>query len=148
MKKRNIVAEQSAVLAFRTDKPAKILLISSLQTGRWVLPKGNLEDGLSPSESAEKEAYEEAGVRGQVSPKKIGQYYYSKAELKGGGLCRVEVYPMKVGELLKDWPENHLRRRKWMNLRAASEAVAEPSLKELILDYERKISGDAASKAG
>lgn len=148
MKKKDIVAEQSAVLGFRTEKSAKVLLISSPQTGRWVLPKGNIENGLSPSESAEKEAYEEAGIRGHVSPKKIGQYYYSKAELKGGGLCRVEVYHMKVGELLKDWPEKHLRRRKWMSLRAASEAVDEPSLKELILDYERKISGDAANTAG
>ena len=78
--------QQSAVIAYRRQKQEmKIVLVTSLETFRWVLPKGNIETGLSPRESAAREAYEEAGVEGEVARRSVGTYEYVKTELKGGG---------------------------------------------------------------
>ena len=54
---------QSGVVAVRTrDGKPQVLLVTSFGGKRWVLPKGIVEKGYSPSRSAAKEAWEEAGV--------------------------------------------------------------------------------------
>jgi 8-oxo-dGTP pyrophosphatase MutT (NUDIX family) len=124
---------QSAVLPYRWQKGRlEVLLITSLDTGRWVLPKGNLEPGMSARDSAEKEAYEEAGIRGSVGKESIGTFTYLKTEKKGGGMRRVETFPMEVTEILEDWPEKNVRKREWMPVQKAAEAVLEKKLKKLL----------------
>ncbi|MFN3231556.1 MAG: NUDIX hydrolase [Alphaproteobacteria bacterium] len=128
--------QQSAVLAYRIrKKKMQFALVTSLDTGRWVIPKGHIESGLSAHASAEKEAFEEAGLFGSVSKDEIGQYSYKKAELKGGGDCLVQVYPMRVRRSVSNWPEKALRRRKWMSPNKAAAAVIEPELSKLILRF-------------
>lgn len=128
--------QQSAVLAYRLRKKGlQIAVVTSLDTGRWVMPKGNVEAGMTPWDSAAKEAYEEAGLEGDVTGDLIGTYLYRKTELKGGGLCKVEVYPMKVSRARSSWPEKRWRKRKWMSLEAAAEAVDEDDLAELIAKF-------------
>jgi len=127
---------QSAVLPFRWRKGRlELLLVTSLDTGRWVVPKGNIAPDHTPRESAEKEAFEEAGIRGAVSKKDIGHYAYKKADVKGGAICRVELFPMRVETVEDDWPEQAMRRRKWMPVERAAAAVAEPRLSELMLAF-------------
>ena len=92
--------KQSAVIAYRRQKQGlKIVLVTSLETYRWVLPKGNIDAGLSARESAAVEAFEEAGVEGDVSEASAGTYEYVKTEEKGGGRRRVEVFPMSVSRV-------------------------------------------------
>lgn len=128
--------KQCAVLAYRRGKKdLKVVLVTSLETRRWVLPKGNLVVGLSARASAALEALEEAGVEGEVGKRSIGCYDYVKSELKGGGLCRVQVFPMEVMRIKRKWPEKDLRRRKWMTLEEAAAAVNETGLKKLITRF-------------
>ena len=88
---------QSGVIPYRNKgKGLEILLITSIGNGRWILPKGHIADGLSPRESATKEALEEAGVNGTVSTKKIGDYTYSKKGKKNGPIYKVDIYTMHV----------------------------------------------------
>ena len=130
--------QQCAVLAYRRSKKGlKVVLVTSLDTGRWVLPKGNLVEGLSVRASAALEALEEAGVEGEVSKHSLGSYDYEKTELKGGALCRVEVFAMEVSRVKRSWPEKDRRRRKWMTLADAAKAVNEPGLKKLIARFEK-----------
>ena len=132
------IAEQSAVLAWRRRKRGlRILLVTSLETRRWVLPKGNVEDGLTPRESALREAFEEAGVEGHAADRRIGAYLYRKDDSKGGGLRRVAVFPMQVSRVLDDWPEKDRRRREWMSPEAAAAAVAEKKLAKIIARFAR-----------
>jgi 8-oxo-dGTP pyrophosphatase MutT (NUDIX family) len=139
----DIPVTQSAVIAYRRHFwQLKIVLVTSMNTQRWVLPKGNIETGLSPSESAAKEALEEAGVEGIVAVESIGTYQYTKVNQKGGGNRRVAVYPMAVTSLLSDWPERNVRQRKWMTVERAAAAVAEPELKELLDLFGREMSGN------
>ncbi len=140
--------EQCAVLAHRSGKHGpKIVLVTSMETHRWVLPKGNLVVGLTARESAALEAFEEAGVEGTLGKRPIGTYDYRKTELKGGGLCRVSVFPMAVERILSHWPEQELRQREWMTLEEATKAVDEPELKALIKAFGKTLATSRTAKA-
>ena len=119
---------QSAVLPYRIrEGQVEILLITSRRKKRWVLPKGVVEPGLSPADSAVKEAWEEAGLQGTVSSQRMGSYEYDK----WGGVCSVQVFPMLVDHLAETWPESH-RDRKWFEVAEAASRVDEPELRAII----------------
>lgn len=111
-----------------------ILLITSRDTGRWVIPKGWPMRGRSGSEVAAREAFEEAGIEGETVATAIGAYHYRKRRPGGRSVtCRVEVFPFGVTSELARWPERHQRRRAWFAARDAAELVNEGELKNLIL---------------
>ncbi|MGB6867477.1 MAG: NUDIX hydrolase, partial [Candidatus Aminicenantaceae bacterium] len=123
------IYNQSGVVPFRLEKgKAQILLITSRSGKRWVIPKGIIEPDLSPIESAQKEAYEEAGVSGKICGKAVGTYTYNK----WGGTCTVKVFLLKVEETIEDWPESYFRTREWMSVEEAVKRIDEAKLKEII----------------
>ena len=110
-----------------------ILLVTSRGSGRWVLPKGNIDPGLTASAAVAKEAEEEAGVRGRLSPAPIGRYRYDK--LLDDGTSRpidVDVFALAVTEELATWKEDGQRERQWFAQPDAAAAIDEPDLKLLI----------------
>ena len=120
---------QSAVLPYRIrNNDPEILLITSRKGKRWVVPKGVVEPDLTPSDSAAKEAMEEAGVAGEVSEQELGNYSYTK----WGGVCRVQVFLMKVTTELDTWPEDNMRHREWLTIDVAAKRVTEARLRDLI----------------
>lgn len=115
------------------DDGLRILLVTSRETRRWVVPRGNPIPGLEPPQSAAQEAYEEAGVRGAVGSIALGSYRYGKRKRTGALLpAEVHLYPLEVEETLDDWPERAERERRWFDPHAAAEAVDEPELKALL----------------
>jgi phosphohistidine phosphatase len=121
---------QSAVIPYRIQKnQLQVMLIGSSKRNHWVVPKGIHEPGLSAQKSAEKEAYEEAGIRGTVSKSRLGVYEYPK----WGASCTVAVYAMNVREELPDseWEETH-RGRKWLSIDEAAGLIKEPSMQPMI----------------
>lgn len=129
---------QTAALCYRTGKRGKeILLISSRGTGRWILPKGWPIDGLDGAGAAAQEAWEEAGVKpSKVSKKSIGTFHYDK-EFDNGATAPVEtkVYPIKVEELVDEFPEAGQRTRNWVAPKKAAEMVQEPELQSILRDF-------------
>jgi phosphohistidine phosphatase len=126
--------EQSGVIPYRLKrKSLEVLLVTSRGRGRWIIPKGVIDPGTTAIESACKEAYEEAGIRGEVAAKALGKYQYGK----WGGTCTVAVFALKVTTVLETWPEDAIRRRKWMRLEKAARAVEESALKKLILTISK-----------
>ncbi len=126
---------QFAALCVRDayDGP-EVLLITSRDTGRWVIPKGWPIDGLDGPETARQEAWEEAGVHPQrLGKDPIGQYTYDKI-LKDGSAQPVltNVYRVEVRELADDFPEAGQRQREWVSPLTAAERVWEPELSELL----------------
>ncbi len=111
-----------------------MLLVTSRETRRWVVPKGWVEKRTSPAEQAAREAFEEAGIRGRIAETPIGTYAYPK-RLPGGAsvTCKVEVYPLEVDILLDTWPEQEERERRWFTLTEAAAAVQEQELGNLML---------------
>jgi len=125
---------QSGVIAERRrDGLQEILLVTSRSRKRLVIPKGVVDEGLSPAESAVKEAWEEGGVRGRIGSEPLGRYRYRK----WGGLCTVEVYHLAVEEVHESWPEAVTRKRKWLDPAAAAAAVKEEGLQEIIAAFSQ-----------
>jgi phosphohistidine phosphatase len=119
---------QSAALPYRVvDSQIEILLVTSRRKKRWVLPKGVVEPGMSPAESAAKEAWEEAGIEGDVSPRTLGSYTYEK----WSGVCTVQVFPLQVRRLAETWPEDS-RDRRWYGPDEAARKVDEPELRRIL----------------
>ncbi len=126
---------QVAALCFReTGDGREVLLITSRDTGRWVLPKGWPMAGKTSAESAAQEAWEEAGVRtGRFEDRPIGRYDYDKRHDNGTSEpLETLVYALEVEELLDEFPEMHERRRNWVPPAEAATLVDEPQLRDLL----------------
>ena len=116
------------------DGETMVMLVTSRDTRRWVLPKGWAEPELASHEAAAKEAFEEAGLVGEVEPEPVGRYSYEK-RLRGGRSvpCEVRVFPLWVERQLEDWPERGQREARWFTLGQAALAVDEGDLVTLLL---------------
>jgi len=127
---------QYAALPYREESALEILLITSRETQRWVIPKGWPMESLQPWETAAREALEEAGVEGAISRKPLGAYLYEK-RLPGGILvpCSVDVFPMRVERQRKEWREKDQRAQRWLSVPDAIEAVQEQELKSLLRTF-------------
>ncbi|HEY9037958.1 MAG TPA: NUDIX hydrolase [Roseovarius sp.] len=120
----------------RRRKP-EVLLITTRSSGRWIVPKGWPVDGKTPMESAEIEAWEEAGVRGRIYPRCLGLYHYHKNLPDGGELpCVAMLYALKVREIASDYPEAGQRKRKWLRPKKAAALVDEPELAHMIAKFD------------
>ncbi len=119
---------QSAVIPYRQgEKGLEIMLITSRKKKRWVIPKGIAEPDMTPEDSAAKEAYEEAGIKGEVHSGVIGSYTYKK----WGGTCTVKVYVMRVTEELQVWEED-FRDRSWLDLEEAAGRMTEKAMRKIM----------------
>lgn len=128
---------QYAALCWRLHRGRpEILLITSRDTGRWVIPKGWPMPDRSPSGAATREAWEEAGVEGIAAEPALGVFHYDKVLRRAPAHpCRVEVFSLEVQALTEQYPEHGQRRRKWFSPEKAARKVAEPELRELILGF-------------
>jgi len=117
----------------RSDGEVQVLLITSRESRRWVIPKGWPMHEMSPSAAAAREAYEEAGVFGEAASEALGAYVYDK-RLPGGEVRAVEVqvFAMEVFVEKLAFPEQGQRDKRWFDLVAAAELVDEPGLQALI----------------
>jgi 8-oxo-dGTP pyrophosphatase MutT (NUDIX family) len=127
---------QVAALPWRKSKHGiEVMLITSRDTGRWVLPKGWPEAGEEFCAAAAREAHEEAGLSGAISSGMAGRYFYQKAVAGDGVRCEVMVYPLQVDYVAGKWKEKGERRRKWLAPAKAAALVAEPELAALIREF-------------
>jgi hypothetical protein len=115
--------------------PIEVLLVTS-SSGRWIIPKGDIDEGMAPHLAAEKEAFEEGGVRGRIGVSAIGQFRTRKDQDGAVIAVEVDVFPLRVSTLLDDWQEREWRKRHWFSRSAASDAVQEPELREIIRSFE------------
>lgn len=129
------VVLESGVLAFRRERNGgpRILLISRKRSKKWGIPKGKVEPTLTFPETAAKEAFEEAGVIGYISPYSVGMF---RAKKRTGNLqvqqtIEVWVYLLEVMETAPDWPERGKRAIRWVSCEAAARHLREPVLTHL-----------------
>ena len=137
--RKSAIRLQYGALPFRESKAGglEVLLLTSRQTKRWIIPKGWPIRGLGPSKSAAREAYEEAGVHGDTRSKSIGRYLYSKL-LDDRAVtvpCEVRVFALRVRRQANAWPECQQREVRWFLAADAMEAVEESGLKALIASF-------------
>lgn len=113
----------------------QVLLVTSRGSGRWLIPKGNIDPGLTPAEAAAKETYEEAGIRGKIATDTPLGFFTSFKTLKSGEErpVTVEVYALLADRQLKRWPEARQREACWMSATDAAKSVKDPGLALLLL---------------
>lgn len=138
MKKKHRGTTQFAALPWRLSEGGtrEVMLLTSRETRRWVIPKGWPMKGRKPFEVASQEAYEEAGLVGTiVSKRPIGQFHYAKRLPGGELLCQVKVFLLRVERQLDDWPEKAQRQTRWFDATEAAELVEEGGLAAIIESF-------------
>ena len=128
---------QAAAAVFRgSGNQRELLLITSRDTGRWIVPKGWIEDGEDGAEAAIRETWEEAGLIGEVLPDgPVGHYRYIKQRpRRGDAVCDVDVYLLRLLDEKEQWPEKDQRQRKWFPIATAIGLIGEDGLKDVIRD--------------
>jgi 8-oxo-dGTP pyrophosphatase MutT (NUDIX family) len=126
---------QFAALPWRLTEGGtrQIMLLTSRETQRWVIPKGWPMKGRKPREVATQEAYEEAGLVGHiVSKRPLGNFHYAKRLRKGEVICQVRVFLFRVERQLDEWPERSQRDTRWFDADKAVDLVEEGGLAEII----------------
>lgn len=127
--------QQVAALVHRLESGVpKVLVITSRGTGRWIIPKGWPQVGRTLAEAALQEAYEEAGIRGEVDDYPIGTYNYSKLDLPPERLNQftVAVYAVLFQSQEQDWPERAQRSYEWVSPQEAADRVDEIELQQIL----------------
>ncbi len=129
--------QQYAALPYvETAGGVLVLLISSRDTGRWVIPKGWPKAKLTPFDLAAREAREEAGISGVIASDPIGSYdYVKRLHLLSWARCRVDVFPLRAEVQALDWDEKPSRRQLWCLPDEAARLVRERSLRALLRQF-------------
>jgi 8-oxo-dGTP pyrophosphatase MutT (NUDIX family) len=141
---------QVAALCWRLTQGhgPQVLLITSLNSKRWIIPKGWQDGDLTAAENAAREAFEEAGVTGQIGAEPVGSYHYLKEKKDGGGVpCSVDVFALAVTKQLDAWPEKGAREMLWLSPEEAAVRVSEPGLRQLLKQFRKQLAPQKPRRA-
>lgn len=130
-------AVQTAALCVRPDDD-RVLLLTSRDTGRWVLPKGWPMRGKSLAQAALQEAWEEAGVIGTIAREEIGAFRYNKKIDTGVWIpVNCVVHTVVVSKMKNTFPEAGQRTRVWFTPQEAADLVHEAELRTLLRNLDQ-----------
>ena len=109
-----------------SDGVLKFLLVGPKKEkpGEWVLPKGHIENGERPEQTALREVREETGVRARIICPLDALEFRA-----GGNAVRVAFY---LVELISEAEPAEKRRRAWFSLDNAVSQATHPDTKELL----------------
>ncbi len=134
---------QYGAIPFRVvEGQVVFLMITSRRHANWVFPKGSIEKGQSPGETAQQEAFEEAGVRGSLGGTPIGSYLHPRNN-DNADLFRVVLFPLHVTEQFDMWPEEPERFRHWALLPQVRSLMASRQAARLAAGLNRQILSGA-----
>jgi 8-oxo-dGTP pyrophosphatase MutT (NUDIX family) len=124
----SVSLDQAAALPFRWRGARLEFCVITTSAGRWAFPKGYIDPGETPEQTALKEAFEEAGLHGRIVGEPIGCYLTPKNRQSK----TVVVFLMEVAQCDDDWRESGLRERRWVSRKKARRLVARKSLQKLL----------------
>jgi len=137
---------ESGALAYRLDRKGepRVLVLTTTKGKHWGIPKGRTEPHLSFGDNAAKEAFEEAGIRGEVAANSAGMYRTTKRLPGTETVIEVWVYLLKVTQTLDDFPEKGRREIKWVSCDEAAQLLREPLLAKLCHELAQRSKSAAA----
>jgi 8-oxo-dGTP pyrophosphatase MutT (NUDIX family) len=137
LKRQASERHQVAALPFRrnADGAVEVLLITSRETRRFIIPKGWPMKKLADPDAAAKEALEEAGVVGIVRRKPVANYSYWKRLTRTFELVKVDVYPLRVLDQHDTWREQAVRNCGWLPPDKAWLLIDEPGLAQIVRTF-------------
>ena len=114
----------------------KIILITSRNSNQWIVPKGNRIAQKSKRDSALQEAYEEAGITGQLDQ----NFKFRLFIISHGVKTDLTLYPMRVNKhLIQKWPESHQRKRIEVSCDQAQSLVLWPKFRAGIKLWKKSL---------
>lgn len=130
--------KQVGALPFvETEGGLLVLLITTRGLGRWTIPKGWPKPGLSDAEMAAREAFEEAGVAGEIGQRPIAEFRYTKRlHMFSWARCTVAIYALRARCQHLAWPEQDVRRSLWISPYQAAAKVKEAQLAKVLRAVE------------
>jgi phosphohistidine phosphatase len=135
---RAVTSAWALVIPFRRNgHEVSLCLITAAASRSWGIPKGTIERGMSPEDTALQEAWEEAGLRGRIVGDSLGSYEYEKA----GVLLTVAVYLMEVEVEAEQWDEQELRGRRWVLVRDAARLLETHPASSLVGEARKRLAG-------
>jgi 8-oxo-dGTP pyrophosphatase MutT (NUDIX family) len=144
-----VVRVQYGALPYRFTPMAalEILVVTTRQSRRWIVPKGWPIKRLTPSKSAAREAFEEAGVRGKIGVRAIGAFTYKKStgQTADDPNYEVKIFPLLVRRQSPTWPEHGQRVVQWVEPERAIALIREPELKAIVAKFAKRAAA-ASSK--
>jgi len=126
---------QYGAIPWRKDPRGRtrVLLVTSLGRGRWIVPKGQPARDRPAYLSAAMDAFEEAGVIGDIQTRPLVDYTYVRQTAHGDlQQCHVTVFGLRVRGTLTNWPERAQRMRSWFDAEEAAEIVDNADLARAI----------------
>lgn len=117
---------QVAAVCYRVRGFTLEFLLVNTSAGKWTFPKGRIDPELSGSESAEREALEEAGARGRIEEAHFGSYLDTKRALGHENRTRevlVAAYMFEVSSMER--PEESDRNPTWFTPHEAKQKLGE-----------------------
>jgi 8-oxo-dGTP pyrophosphatase MutT (NUDIX family) len=132
---------QYAALPYRKKNGAvQVMLVTSRETRRWIIPKGWPIAGVKPHNLAALEAMEEAGLVGKIGEQPIGSFHYDKKRGDGSIVnCTVDTFALEVEQQMPAWPEQDQRQTQWFDPEDAAAQVQESELRDLIKKFAKKV---------
>lgn len=138
-----VIERQSGAIPYAIVGATPVfLLVTSRRTGRWIFPKGRLAEGMEPWQSAEREAFQEAGVEGVIDTTPIGDYRTWKTRGLRRFAIEVDMYPLRVERQLDKWRETDERHRHWVVQSEVARLIPEKRLAELVHIVADRVAGD------
>ena len=133
---------QIAALCMRPgETETEILLVSTRDTGRLILPKCWPEADKQDYETAATEAYEEAGVVGKADPCALGTFSSYKGRSDGSKIrTRVLVFKLQFEKQLNKFPELGQRQCIRLPFSEAVHRANENSLKRFLRRHRAEIA--------
>ena len=121
--------QQAAAIVFRLEPEGiSLCLIRRVTGGAWGIPKGRVDPGHTPEQTAHNETREEAGVRGHLLRQRVGKYSYDKL----GETLTVAVYLLEFIEQQDSWEESRFRERRWAQFDEAARLLADHPVAPLL----------------
>jgi 8-oxo-dGTP pyrophosphatase MutT (NUDIX family) len=136
---------QSAAIPYRIDAAGEIfvLLVRSRTRRRWIIPKGKIGSRMLASRSAEREAFEEAGVLGRLGREPVGTYRQETgSSIAAGEKLLIQAWPLEVIDELPVWQEMHQRERSWFAIKEALSIVRDPEIKAILRTFRSYMRGN------
>ncbi len=115
----------------KRKKKCKIYLVTSREQGHWIIPTGKLEKNLSNRRVALLEAFEEAGILGELDEKFEVQVLLQRPS--GKKKRKTIVFLLYVKRILNRWPEDGERKRKAVSIESYVKTISDKKLKQKLL---------------
>ena len=131
----------SGGIVFRRGKKGEIqILLMQDAKNRWTIPKGHVEPGEEPRETAEREIQEETGLKEMKVSSWLGKVNFRYRRAHTLVLMAMHIYLVEAkGDTDKLNPEDWLNDIKWMPANEAVDKIAYDDIGKLILVGMKRI---------